>query len=69
MTGVQTCAIPIFPLVTHMLNSQASDPDHRQVGLHNLDETENLPGGWWILPAAVLGLAGWICIFYALVLL
>lgn len=52
-----------------MLTSQSSDPEPKQTGLHDFDESGGLPGGWWIIPAAVLGLSGWICIFYALVLL
>jgi len=29
-------------------------------------QSGGLPGGWWILPSAVLGLIGWIAIFYSI---
>jgi hypothetical protein len=35
----------------------------------DLDQRDSLPGGWWILPSAVLGLAGWVGIFHLLGLL
>jgi hypothetical protein len=38
-------------------------------GQHDLDKAEGLSHGWWLLPSAVLGLAGWVGIFYGLGLL
>jgi hypothetical protein len=52
-----------------MLHLQASDQDSLATGDHAPVETKALPGGWWIIPSAVLGIAGWVGIFYGIGLL
>jgi hypothetical protein len=52
-----------------MLNLQASDQDSIATSDHAHDATRALPGGWWIIPSTVLGLAGWVGIFYRIGLL
>lgn len=52
-----------------MLNLRASDQDSIATSDHAHDATKALPGGWWIIPSAVLGLAGWVGIFYGIGLL
>lgn len=52
--------------VKSMLHLQTSDFEPSSVAPRNPSETEGLPGGWWIVPSAILGLAGWIGIFYGL---
>jgi len=43
-----------------------SDVNFEKLTADSSESPKWLPSGWWILPSAALGLAGWIGIFHLL---
>lgn len=60
---------PSLSSVVKMLHLQISNSESKPTALRDRDQNEGLRAGWWILPSAILGLAGWVGIFYGLGLL
>jgi hypothetical protein len=46
-----------------------SDLDFEGISGSGRGPTGGMPSGWWILPSVILGLFGWIAIFYSVGLL
>jgi hypothetical protein len=49
-----------------MMHIRGSVDAFEAAKLSEPSRSQGLPGGWWILPSAVMGLAGWVGIFHLL---